>query len=275
MTPEVHWDGADFDVFVGLAKRYAETPIDPLVDRIGRARLVEQVARAPGRRRILTSTVFAVPKTAWLAAIAFVVGSFVWGLASRPVEFVVRGTASSEPYVRVGDRPVDVDFSDGTRIHVATGARLRIEERGSRGARILVERGGATVSVAKRVRANWLFLAGPFEVSVQGAKFVMTWDPVVEQLDLEVHEGALEVDGPLGPRHVVVRAGQRLQMDLTKRSLLLFEPHAGPLSISRSADDARSDDPAADGRAVLEFTPSTAAATAVEPTPRPKSDARH
>ncbi len=226
---------AGFEQLVELAKQAASSSVDPVIDRMGRARLVERVLRSSSSKRFWVGWFGPVPKMAWVTVVVFVVGGFVWGLASRPIGFVVREAAESEAYVRAADdHPVDIDFSDGSRIHADTGARLRIEERSSRGARILLERGRAMVHVAHRAGANWCFVAGPFEVEVKGTRFLLEWDPVAEQLDLRLEEGLVEVVGPLSPRQVAVHAGQQLRANLSKRSLMLSESDAGTLTPNHS-----------------------------------------
>lgn len=226
-------EDAGFERLVELARQAAAAPVDPDVDRSGRARLVASVTRMGSRWRYLTVWLEPIPKMAWAAVLVFIVGGFAWGLASRPIGFVVRGLDRPESYVRAAnDRPVDVDFSDGTRIHADAGARLRVEERSSRGARILLERGRAMVQVAHRAGARWCFVAGPFEVEVRGTKFVLGWDPVAEQLELRLEEGLVEVSGPLGPRQVAVRAGQQLLASLPSRSLTLSELSTVPVGSS-------------------------------------------
>jgi hypothetical protein len=228
---------------VSLAKVAAAEPIDPVIDRLGRARFVERAGRLNHVRRFWLGWFGPIPRVAWAVAAGLVLAGFVWGLASRPLGFIVRGMPTVGTYVRAGDdRPVDVDFSDGTSIHAEAGTRLRIDDRRVRGARILLERGRAFAQVAPRAGSSWCFVAGPFEVLVKGTRFTLDWEPAAERFGLRLEEGSVEVVGPLGPGRIPVHAGQQLQANLAKRSLTVFETSQdSPVA----AKDAKADAPAA------------------------------
>jgi len=258
---------AGFDGLIELAKEAAAVPCDPVIDRIGRARLAQRVTCSRFNRRDWARWFGPVPKLAWAALIAVVIGGFAWGLASRPICFVVRGADRAESYVRAADdRAVDVDFSDGTRIHADAGARLRIEARSSRGARVLLESGRATAQVAHRAGAQWCFVAGPFEVEVKGTRFVLAWDPMNEQLDLKLEAGLVEVLGPLGPRPVAVHAGQQLVANVARRSLMLSELGKSELGKSEFGTPSYSPPALPSNQLVAESAPLASVGLALEPT---------
>ena len=55
-------------------------------------------------------------------------------------------------------------MSDGSVVRADPGSRLRVDDPKSDGARVLIERGRAAVSVSHRAGSSWSFLGGPFEV---------------------------------------------------------------------------------------------------------------
>lgn len=221
---------------LALAKREAEAPIDPIQHRLGRARLIERaVRRQQGELRDAEWRTRWVKPIWVLAAAAMVIGLF-WGLRSRPVTFVVRDAPAAPSYVRATEEhPVDVEFSDGTRIHADVGARFRIEERTRNGARIAIESGRSTANVVHANGTDWRFVAGPFEVLVTGTRFWIDWEPMSEQLDLRLEEGSVDVTGPLSPSRVTVRAGQHLHASVIQRSLTVFDGAPLPPMASPSA----------------------------------------
>lgn len=215
----------NLEQLVALARHAAEVPVDPDLDRLGRVRLIERTTRRRSLAVQWGSWFTPLPKFTWALAAVCAMAAVLYGLSSRPVSFVVRDATAPSAYVRAPeDRPTDVDFSDGSRIHAEVGARFRLLERSNQGARILVERGRSTVSIVHRKGANWSFLAGPFEVKVIGTRFWLDWDPSSERFDLGLEEGAVEVVGPLSPSRVTVRAGQQLRASMPQRSLTVFDP---------------------------------------------------
>jgi ferric-dicitrate binding protein FerR (iron transport regulator) len=204
-----------------LARSVAEAPIDPELDRGGRARLLMNVRRELERpvRRPLLPLAFAA---AFLAVLA-VGGYRLW---PRPLGYEVHGARLDGPYVSASTTPVRVDFTDGSSVRAEPGTRLRVDVPRTNGARVLIERGEAEVKVAHRPGAEWSFLGGPFEVRVIGTRFELAWDPVGEVLELGMQEGTVEVHGPLGGA-VTVRAGQRFRAELALRRMTVVDAGEG------------------------------------------------
>jgi hypothetical protein len=151
-------------------------------------------------------------------AVAALVALFV--LRLRPLSYEVRGARGDGPYIGApAATPVTVTFADGSSIEGAPGSRLRVDQTRAAGARVLVERGRATVHVAHRTGSAWNFVAGPFDVHVTGTRFDLSWDPSGEAVELRLYEGSVEVRGPLAEAPIAVRAGQRFRADLGARSM--------------------------------------------------------
>jgi hypothetical protein len=108
--------------------------------------------------------------------------------------------------------------------------------------------------VKHRDRSRWVFAAGPFNVRVIGTKFDLDWDPQAQVVSLTLHEGAVEVESPVGQSHCVVRAGQRFQASLQTGTMTLENIQTSPVTtVSAAAVSSPS-------------TISTAHKVAVEPT---------
>src|SRR5262249_46652189 len=118
---------------------------------------------------------------------------------------------------------VEVHFSDGSEVRAEAGTRMRVDATYASGARVLLEKGAATSHVAHHKMSSWTFVAGPFEVRVIGTRFDLSWDPLVEEFDLRLREGSVEVRSPLADGPIVVRAGQRFQATMTRRSMLVTD----------------------------------------------------
>lgn len=108
-------------------------------------------------------------------------------------------------------------FSDGTRIGVAPGARLRVAEVESHGARLTLEKGEAHVHVVHRASTRWRIDAGPFAVHVTGTAFDVAWDPAEDALRVKLTNGSVVVTGcDLGDGRRV-SAGEQLHVHCRDR----------------------------------------------------------
>jgi hypothetical protein len=134
------------------------------------------------------------------------------------------GSGFDGPYVSASPlSPAELLFSDGSNLQADPGCRLRVDETYRNGARVFVERGTTTSHVRHEQASNWTFVAGPFEVHVTGTRFALSWDPLVEEIDLRLLEGSVEVRSPLAQGPIVVRAGQRFRAAVSSRSLMVTE----------------------------------------------------
>lgn len=216
-----------------LARRAASEPVDPSLYASGRMRLmVAATARRSQKRRAFSPL--------WAAAAALLAigaGAFAFYSQLRPLQYeVYGGQRFASNYVgALATAPAYVKFSDGSEIDANPGSRLRIDETHSNGARVLVERGMAAARVKHRDRSRWVFAAGPFNVRVIGTKFDLDWDPQAQVVSLTLHEGAVEVESPVGQSHCVVRAGQRFQASLQTGTMTLENIQASPVTASSAA----------------------------------------
>jgi hypothetical protein len=148
-------------------------------------------------------------------------------LRNRALTFTVEGAELSGQYVSApAQAPAALRFSDASSVVATAGSRLRIEDTTSRGARVLLERGEASVRVVHASSTAWTFAAGPFEVHVTGTRFDLSWDPAHETCEVALREGSVEVRGPGGSGPVVLRAGQRFRGDAQRRTMQVLDLEA-------------------------------------------------
>ena len=103
-------------------------------------------------------------------------------------------------------------FSDGSRIVLAPGSRARVVAVDAEGARMVLERGGASASVVHRQATHWVVDVGPFQVVVVGTKFDVAWDANEDEFRLDLHEGSLRVSGACLLEPKSVAQGHRLRI---------------------------------------------------------------
>lgn len=148
----------------------------------------------------------------------------VWLFSARSLTFQVLGAVRDGDYVRASsDGNAQLHFSDNTRILVAAGSRVRIEETSAAGARILLEQGRVEAHVTHRPGSAWTFVSGPFEVLVTGTRFALDWDPQKETFDLALNEGSVEIHGPSWSGSVALLSGQYFHGDVKRHAIAVSE----------------------------------------------------
>lgn len=222
-----------------LARRAGAVPVSPSVHASGRMRLMVAASqeRSSQRRSWWAASPLRNVAIAAVAALVFGGGAVAYYLQLRPLRYeVYGGQRFATNYVgALATAPAYVKFSDGSEIDAKPGSRLRIDETHANGARVVVERGTAAARVNHRDRSRWVFAAGPFNVRVVGTKFDLDWDPQVQVVSLTLHEGAVEVESPVGQSHCVVRAGQRFQASLQTGTMTLENIREAPVAAASGA----------------------------------------
>jgi transmembrane sensor len=173
-------------------------------------------ARGPFRRRARGlhrrwALVAAIPVVA-----AAVTSAILWHWrVAPPLAF----TTPDGPVGQVGawiaaspESSLPLRFSDGTVVSLSPGSRARVSDLDANGARIVLERGGASASVAHRAKSHWVIDVGPFEVVVVGTRFDVHWDSDEEEFRLDLHEGAVLVSGACIQQPRSIRQGHRLRV---------------------------------------------------------------
>jgi transmembrane sensor len=203
-----------------------EEPVDPIRDMLKEVATVQRdqlrragvLADVRGRVAALPTPRasrfrFAIPLGVACAAAAAVVlwveGPATLSFSTNEPGFV--GQAGSVLSARA-DAEMPVQFSDGSRVALAPGARVTVESVASRGATLALERGRAELRIVHRARTNWVVKAGSARVTVTGTRFWIGWDPIAEELSVEMREGSVVVSGVPGSTGTeTLRAGQTLR----------------------------------------------------------------
>jgi hypothetical protein len=109
-------------------------------------------------------------------------------------------------------RPTPLQFSEGSRLFLHEGGRMRVLSFDAEATRVLVEDGVLDVSVAhtKSRKARWDFEAGPYRVKVTGTKFRMAFSSREQSLRLSTQEGQVIVSGGCQPAPQKVSAGESI-----------------------------------------------------------------
>jgi len=269
-------DGAIIGAMSEAARRTATEDAGPGPTPAAWHRL--QVRRARGTRPPWRGLLVAGAGVAAVVALVLVVRGVQ---RVRPVTYVVaEGAAEQDGYIRGGRDGSRVQFSDGTQVELAQGARVSVLSRGPRGARLRVEEGEARFDVVHRPHAAWSVEAGPYVVYVTGTAFDVRWSGTDEVIEVRMRSGSVQVGGPLLPERVTLRGGQHLTAQLASGELHIGgEARGGEVRPAAAPDDSEgapartqaaappADQPSGVGTA---HAPATAPAPAAEPAPAPQ-----
>lgn len=187
-----------------LARREGDGALPPAAARLARRRLEDALAGSSPRRRaplLLGAGVVAATAAAALLLVA------------RPLRYEVSGAArlATDEWVQTSDEGTgQLAFSDGTKVDVAPGTSLRIARVNVRGADLVQERGRAFYAVTRRPAGAWRVAAGPYQVTVTGTRFAVSWAPERGEFVTELHEGSVVIAGPAA-QGIVLHAGQRFR----------------------------------------------------------------
>ncbi|MBN1606970.1 MAG: FecR domain-containing protein [Polyangiaceae bacterium] len=142
--------------------------------------------------------------------------------------------AAEGGFIEANRKPVEVRFSEGTRIDVMPGSGLHVLPADSEHVGLLLARGSARLHVTHVPSRQWTVTAGPFLVRVTGTRFDLNWDPNARTFDLDLLEGRVEVTGPHLPRGRPLVAGEHLQVFVATGQMTLSSGRA-PLAPDTSA----------------------------------------
>jgi TolA-binding protein len=221
------------------------------------------------------------PVAIGLALGAAAAAVILWPRAA-PLTFAVGDPmVAGEPAAWVEAPPagaVPIRFSDGTRVRLQGGARVRVLDVGAHGARVAIERGTVRADVVPRPDNEWSVVGGPFEIHVTGTSFDAGWDPVGEVLRVSMHEGRVIVRAPCLPHERALVAGESASLSCT--ALVSHDgatgrepkPRAGGAgpdqalgALGTAPPDIRTGSPQATAGSVAEAPPSDSASAAQPP----------
>ncbi|MEM9460062.1 MAG: FecR domain-containing protein [Myxococcota bacterium] len=198
---------------VGVANRQRAEHLDRTAS-MRRARFIAAVHPPPPPRRAVWW---------WLAGVSVAAAVALVLLFVLPVarlELRVDGEAvGTAAMITAGEDPVEVAFSDGTRMWARPGARLHVST-GEHGAAIALTSGTVEMSVKPQPDAQWRVLAGPYAIEVVGTEFSASWS--AERLVVEVRKGEVCVVGPDVDR--CLRGDERLVAEATTTSAVARTP---------------------------------------------------
>ncbi len=172
----------------------------------------------------------------------------------NPITYRIRGgyqQGSIESWISSrAQETLPISFSDGSTIELDPSSDARIDDLTSEGARIILERGGATVDIKHSEDTRWHLDVGPYRVMVTGTRFDVSWDPEGNIFKIAMDEGSVNVSGPLVEDGSTISKGEMLRAYPHQGRLEKFkasepiaassgETGAGPSEVAAEANPAR------------------------------------
>jgi MYXO-CTERM domain-containing protein len=126
--------------------------------------------------------------------------------SSAQLEYAVRGGPvgtgnMGAGWVVTASELATLDFTDGSAVLLSPDTALNVNALGPRSALTRLARGSVRVAVEHHDDTRWTFLAGPYEVRVEGTTFELSWQR--ERFELSMHEGrgqwSTVCEGEIGP----------------------------------------------------------------------------
>ena len=241
-----------------LARGSARTPTRTELDgglRAVRARLGEAAARRRGRVPVIVAWSLAGTLAVTFVLVAVgVVSPGRWRAPAAPPALSYRiegGNVIDGGYLRQSGRAgLKLLFAEGTEFILMPGTRSRLRAVDASGARIAIEDGSASFRVTPTPAGDhrWQVDVGPFLVTVKGTVFTVSWDAATERFELKLRHGRVTVSGPMTGTttggEIVLRAGQRLLVDLPRGETLISEQTPDELAAASAAPVRPAEPPA-------------------------------
>jgi TolA-binding protein len=210
------------------AKRLPASLVDMIRERRGQISVTQRVAGeermvAGWRRRSPPRMRWTFAIGAGMAVIGGAIGSVeLW--EARSLSYAMEGghlgshgAIEQDP----GIQATRLHFSDGSDVSLSGGIRATLRRVDSYGVTLALGSGNAQVDITHRPGARWSFEAGPFLINVTGTAFRFGWDPVVEELDVQMERGSVQVTGPLSDGVLTLRSGQHLRVRVQEGETLI------------------------------------------------------
>jgi len=112
-----------------------------------------------------------------------------------------------------------LEFSDGSRFELAARSKARVVEMERASARVELASGSMHVHVIPGGSGNWRIDAGPFGVHVTGTRFVVSYVPEDDVLEVAMEEGQVELTGCVFGAGRKLSAPQRVRASCRTREL--------------------------------------------------------
>ncbi|MDX2019281.1 MAG: FecR domain-containing protein [Deltaproteobacteria bacterium] len=159
------------------------------------------------KRRVPLWTAALVPLAAAAAWLVLVRGERAQTFQVGPV------TGAVGVMLAADDKPLPVQFADGSTVILSAGSRGKVAELVSKGADVVLTQGSLEAHVVHAEHTRWVFHAGSFAIEVTGTRFRASWDPTRGAFEVAMKEGSVRVTGGDLGEPVRLTAGQTLRVD--------------------------------------------------------------
>jgi len=178
------------------------------------------------------------------AALTFLIVGLDRGAQPDHLEFRVGGQAVEQDaldnwWSAPADKPLPIEFSDGTTVALEPKSRARVLEVEQSGAHIVLENGASRIHVVPREASRWQVSAGPYLVQVVGTRFDIEWGADDDVFVLRLHEGKVNLSGCLFGKGRSVVAGETVRASCKTRQYEIATREAARAAAASSAVPSR------------------------------------
>jgi hypothetical protein len=103
-------------------------------------------------------------------------------------------------------------FTDGSVVTVQPKATVEVARLTTSGAEVLLENGELLADIVHTPDTQWQIIAGPFRVLVTGTRFLTSYRPNFQSLEVQLYQGSVLVQGPMLGNGIPLVAGQKLEV---------------------------------------------------------------
>jgi transmembrane sensor len=191
-----------------------------------------------------------VPFAVGAAAAFLVVFLGLQALYERSALSVRVGAAGAAPLVGAwlgapDSSQLPLEFSDGSRFELAPKSRARVVELARSSARVELASGSLDVQVTPGQASAWHIDAGPFGVRITGTRFVVSYLPAEQILELSMQEGQVELSGCVFGAGRKLAVGQRVRASCRAQTLDVSYPDVPASRLAAPAPSAQAPTPPA------------------------------
>jgi hypothetical protein len=142
------------------------------------------------------------------------------------------------------DRVLPLRFTDGSVVTVQPKTTVEVARLTTSGAEVLLENGELLADIVHAPDTHWQVIAGPFRVLVTGTRFLTSYRPNLQSLEVHLYQGSVLVQGPMLGNGIPLVAGQKLEVGVGQAVVvrplhraLASQPRIDPLT-PPTADDS-------------------------------------
>lgn len=195
----------------------------------------------------LTASTSSQHRLRWLllpvtASCVFLAG-YLWATRTRPA--ILEGTMGGDATAIEAGKDISATasdtlplrFTDGSIVTMQPMATAEITQFTASGAEVVLKNGDLLADIVHAPNTHWQVIAGPFRVLVTGTRFLASYHPNLQSLEVHLYQGGVLVQGPMLGNGIPLVAGQKIEVGIGQAVVVrpIHQPLAKQLALSTTA----------------------------------------